>query len=303
MRCRAFTLLELLVAVAITLLLAGLLLTATTNLLQGWRRSQGDAATAMAANLVLDQIERDLQAAVFRPNGNVWLDGRMLDSGQLASHGWDLTADGVLKPDAESVRLLPEPRDGAPSRISDARFGRSGLWLRFVTSDRDGSAGTTPAAVGYQIVRRNVGSTALPSYRYGLFRTRMSAADTFNFALGQGMTDDTPAALIRPSLSDLIASNAIDFGLWLSTRNAAGVEEPVYPGSSPGQGVTAGAARGVVWVMVRVLTEEGANRIEALERGRSSTPPDRPSAAWWWEQAEAHSRVFIRRIELKGAYE
>jgi prepilin-type N-terminal cleavage/methylation domain-containing protein len=303
MRQRAFTLIELLVAMAITMLLAGLLLTATTSLLQAWRRTQGDAAVAMAANLVLDQIERDLQSAVFRANGNIWLDGRMLDSGQLPNHGWDLTAEGVLKPDAESVRLLPEPNDDAPSRITDARFGRSGLWLRFVTADREGNAGTVPVAVGYQIVRRNVASTVSPAYRYGLFRTRMSSVDTFNFVLGPGLTDDSPTSLISPTLGDLLASNAVDFGIWLATRDVNGVEQPVYPAGSLGQGVKAGAARGVVWVMVRILTEEGANLIEALERGHSVPPPDRSTGDWWWEQAEAHSRVFIRRIELKGAYE
>lgn len=301
MRHRGFTLLELLVAATITLVLAGLLLGATINVLQAWRRSQGDASATAAATLVLDQVERDLQGAIFRQNGIVWLDGRIIGSGELTSHGWDLTGEGTLKPEGESVRLLPAPRDGAPSRISDARFGRSGLWLRFVTSEREGGSTTAPVAVGYQVVRRNLGSAAAPAYRYGLYRTRMNSANTFTFALASGMTDSAPAGLIRPELGDLIATHAVDFGLWLSNRSAEGEEQPVYPGNSPGEGVSAGISRGVVWVMVRILTEEGATLVEAIERGRVVPPAGRAPGEWWWEQVEAHSRVFVRRIELKGA--
>lgn len=301
MRQRGFTLLELLVAAAITLVLAGLLLGTTINVLQAWRKSQGDAAAAAAATLVLDQLERDLQGAVFRGNGIILLDGRTVGAGELASHGWDLTGEGVQKPESESVRLLPESRDGAPSRISDARFGRSGLWLRFVTSEREGSSNSSPVAVGYQVVRRNLGSVTAPAYRYGLYRTRMNSADTFNFVLGTGMTDDAPAGLIRPGLGDLIATHAVDFGLWLSNRTVEGVEQPVFPGSSPGEGVSTGISRAVAWVMVRILTEEGATLVEAIERGRVAPPAGRSPGEWWWEQVEAHSRVFVRRIELKGA--
>jgi prepilin-type N-terminal cleavage/methylation domain-containing protein len=301
MRQRGFTLLEMLVAAAITLVLAGLLLGTTINVLQAWRKSQGDAATMAAATLVLDQLERDLQGAVFRENGLIWFDGRMVGSGELPSHGWDLTGGGVMKPETESIRLSPEPRDGAPSRISDARFGLSGLWLRFITSERGGGGTTAPVAVGYQVVRRNFGSTAAPTYRYGLYRTRMNSQNTFNFALGIGMTDDAPAGLVQPGLGDLIATHTVDFGLWLFNRTTEGVEQPVYPGNSPGEGVRAGVGRGVVWVMVRILTEEGATLVEAIERGRVVLPAGRTPGDWWWEQAEAHSRVFVRRIELKGA--
>lgn len=303
MRQRGFTLFELLVAAAITLVLAGLLLGTTINVLQAWRKSQGDATVTSAASLVLAQLERDLQAAIFRSNNIIWLDGRMVESGELATHGWDLTAEGILKPENESVRLMPEPRDGAPSRISDARFGRSGLWVRFFTTEGAGSQSSAPVAVGYQVVRRNFGSTEAPAYRYGLYRTRMNFEDTFNFALSTGMTDSAPAGLLRPGLGDLIATNAVDFGLWLSNRTADGEEQPVYPGSSPGEGVSAHLSQGVFWVMVRILTEEGASLVEAIERGRVVPPADRSPDAWWWEQVEAHSRVVVRRIEMKGGHQ
>ena len=53
--------------------------------------------------------------------------------------------------------------------------------------------------------------------------------------------------------------------------------------------------------MVRILSEEGATLVEAIETGRVPRPPTSSSDAdWWWDVVEAHSAVFIRRVEIKG---
>jgi len=68
-----FTLLELLVAVAITLVLAGIMLAVVTGTLTLWHRTQDGFSTDAQAKLVLDMVERDFQAAVFRRDGSTWL--------------------------------------------------------------------------------------------------------------------------------------------------------------------------------------------------------------------------------------
>ena len=74
-RRNGFTLLELLVAVAITLLLAGIMLAVTTITLGLWRRTQDNFSSGTTAKLALDLLERDLQSAIHRADGrgNVWL--------------------------------------------------------------------------------------------------------------------------------------------------------------------------------------------------------------------------------------
>jgi prepilin-type N-terminal cleavage/methylation domain-containing protein len=299
MRVRGFTLLELLVAVAITLLLAGLLLTATTNLLQAWRRGQGDATITVEAKLVLDQLERDLQAAISRSDGKTWLDGRILEGSQFANNGWILTAAGVLKPETESLRPLPPSQNNAPANIAEARFGRSGQWLRFVSSDYDSSTGTLPAAVSYQVVRRRIAASTEATVRYALFRSKLSAAQTFVELGSKIFTDSAPAGLIAPSTADVIATNAIDFGIWIYSRDSTGLETAVYPTSNSSASVSVVPARAVIYAMVRILTEEGASVVDAIESGRVAPPAGRSSGEWWWEVAEANSRVYVRRIELK----
>ncbi|MDI1319067.1 MAG: hypothetical protein PSW75_02595, partial [bacterium] len=56
-------------------------------------------------------------------------------------------------------------------------------------------------------------------------------------------------------------------------------------------------------VLVRVLTEEGARLLEAMEKSNGAIT--RPlayasDAEWWWGVVEANSRVFVRRVEIKG---
>lgn len=307
MSVRGFTLLELLVAMAVSLLLAGLLLTATTNLLQSGRRAQGGATLAIEAKLVLDQLERDLQGAILHaPDTNLLdpnlLDARLVDAGDLAGHGWELPPSGIFKPGPESLRLLPAGRAGAPADIADARFSQSGLWLRLITSDYDSVLGATvPSAVSYQLGRRRTAAADSAPVRYALLREKLSAADTLAVLASPPFTASAPAALTAPDNSDVIATNVIDFGVWLFSRDEYGTETRVFPQSDTSAGASGGTRRTVAWVMIRVLTQEGAALIDALESGRAAVPPGRRTGEWWWEQAEAHSRVFVRRIELKGA--
>jgi hypothetical protein len=96
-------------------------------------------------------------------------------------------------------------------------------------------------------------------------------------------------------------------------RDSQGVLQRIYPTD------TADIAHRATWtsasdtsaqfpevadIMVRVLTEEGAKLIEAMEQGNGAV--QRPGnfatdAAWWWSVVESHSRVTVRRVAVKGA--
>jgi len=70
---RAFTIIELLVAIGVTAILVTLMVTITINVLNAWNRSSGSLTAGNQARLVLDQISQDLQGVIIRRDLNVWL--------------------------------------------------------------------------------------------------------------------------------------------------------------------------------------------------------------------------------------
>lgn len=316
---QAFTLLELLVAVTIALLLAGLLLTVTTGTLDLMRRTQGNLSAGAEAGLVLDFLTRDLQAALQRGDGGTWLAVDVISNpAELTGHGWLTTAVRLKPAGNESLRLLPDPDIGA------ARYGLAGAWLRLVTTNIE-SNGSLPVAVAYQIARRpvtgSIAATNPAAVRYTLFRSAVSTTETF--ANGYDVTapayasvgaaptaSRSPATLTNPSNTDALAGNVVDFGLRFYVRNGDGSLRRIFPAddgdtvhAAVGGAETADANRfpEVVDVMVRILTEEGATRVENMEAGRVARPPIYSTdAAWWWGEVEAHSQVYVRRIVIDG---
>jgi len=325
----AFTLLELMVSVAISLLLAVLMISLVHGTLILWQRTQQDLTTTAQAKLVLDMVERDLQAAIFRADGGTWLALDIVsDSAGLTTHGW-LLAPTRMKP-GTAVSLCPLPRaaDGSPPVIADARFGLSGVWLRFITSNVE-TDGSLPVAVSYQLVRRPVSgpvnATTPAAARYTLFRAAVSASNTF--AIGNNVTatgyrsasvnpsvSRSAPTLTNPSSTDALATNVVDFGLWLYLRApGAGGRQRIFP--ADGDDITHAACEvgsasegnrfpDAADVMVRILTESGASVLAEMESGRGTMV--RPSqystdADWWWAIVEAHSRVYTRRIAMNEA--
>ena len=63
---KGFSLLELLVAVAVTAILAGMLFNITTQVMKTQTGSSADLETNQVAQFILDRIQEDLQCAVFK---------------------------------------------------------------------------------------------------------------------------------------------------------------------------------------------------------------------------------------------
>jgi len=323
---QGFTLLELLVAVSITLLLAGLMLAVVTNTLNLWHRTQDNFSTSAQAKLVLDMIGRDLHAAVFRKDDGTWLTVDVVNTtSTLTNHGW-LTA-GFIKPvGSESQRLLPDASVGFAPTIGNARFGLSGAWLRFVTTNVE-SSGSLPVAVSYQIARRplsgSIVSTSPAAVRYSLFRAAVGAENTLaagndvavsaygSTSVNPGATR-TAATLTNPNTTDVLATNVVDFGVWLYVRGSGGGLRRVFPADTSdtahaardtGSAADANRFPDVLDIMLRLLTEQGATLLAEMEsgNGRITRPTEYATdAEWWWAVVEANSHVYTRRVEVKG---
>jgi len=327
---RAFTLLELLAAVAITLVLVALMLAVATQVLATWRKAQDTATTGLQAKLALDLMQRDLQSALHRRQGRglTWLAAEITsEPAALVNRGWQVSS--TMKPaDGTSRQLVPETAAGEEPRLSEARFGLSGVWLRGIVSNIESEA-SAPVAVSYQIARRPLSGTDVSpnnpaEVRYTLFRSVVSAENTFSVGYdvrGAGYSSDSPRSvtmraagtLTNPhTAGDALLTNAVDFGIWFYVRDSLdGALTRVFPTDSNDlsyaiDDAPAGARAlrfpDAAEVMVRVLTEEGARLLSAMERGEGSltAPAGLSREQWWWQIVTDHSRVYTRRIALRG---
>lgn len=317
-----FTIIELLVATAVTALLAGILLIMTNSVLNAWTRTSGNLSANGQAQLVFSMIREDLQASVYRRDLGVWMAVEILeDRTAISNREWTVSsASGQYKPDGN----LSNNR-GRDLRFTETRYGLGGAWLRFFTA-----AEGEPRAVAYQLARRHVtgepdDATNPAEVRYMLYRSYMSAKDTFELgynldsnpfplhpAPSAGYADPTNNlnTLTVPPRAEMIASNVIDFGIRLHSRNGT-LLDPVFPVSAAtlewdenhleylAYGTPTEPFPDVVDVMVRILTEEGARQIENLEEER--IPVDSGGfQETWWRIAEEHSEVFTQRIYVNA---
>jgi len=321
--------LEVLVAAAITLVIAGLMLSVAATVLSLWHRGLGLNDQVAAARQVFALLERDLQAARCRLDAKCWLAIDILDNMTLLeNHGW-LENAGQMKP-AVGGSLLPLPGEAVPGSagIEQARFGLSGVWLRLVTTNVE-SGGGLPTVVAWQMVRRPITGDPVPQnlapVHYSLYRSAVSPSETF--ATGYdvtagvyGSTSNTPASALstayrqprnvtNPSHANLLASHVVDFGCWLYTRTSAGDLRRIYPANVSdvshhalgGNNTDGSRFPDVADVMIRLLNAEGASMVTAMEKGRLARPPDiATDAQWWWQVVESHSTVYTQRIEIIG---
>lgn len=327
-RAEGFTLLELLVAVVLTLGIAAVMLAVTVSTLNVWRRAQDRVTTSAQAKLALDFLERDLHAGIFRPDATTtWLAATVAnDAAGVANHGWQTTA--LMKPaTSDSLVVVPVTSDGRTPTIAAARFGLSGVWLRFIATNVE-TSGSLPVAISYQLARRPVsGANITPAnpaeVRYTLFRSAVAASTSFAIGndvtnSGYASTSETSAtARAAPTLTnantgnDALVTNAVDFGVWLYVRAVDGAMRRIFPANpgdlthaarDPGGAADANRYPDVADVMIRALTEEGARQIAAMEQGTIARPATfATDAQWWWSVVEANSTVHVRRIELKGS--
>lgn len=258
-----FTLLELLVAAGITALLAGFIAVIVRNVSVVWTRSGNRLGTDAQARIVLDQLQLDLQGAMYRDDGNVWFAADVLNT--TGNSGLWQPAGRNPKPTTTLSLQMTQPN------LANARFGVAGTWLRFFTASRGTDLSVTPprisapVAVGYQVIRRftatnpanldtaytlnrsevrpastGTGATARPGvFESGFDLTAAAYSGTTASAGNNGSSGD-PRSIRTPGsarTSDtVLADNVIDFGVRCYVRDAAqpGGLRLIFPANSNG---------------------------------------------------------------------
>ncbi|MDF3058520.1 MAG: hypothetical protein K0R17_2735, partial [Rariglobus sp.] len=242
-----------------------------------------------------DQITSDLQAAILRNDGNVWMAATM----QTTNPG-NWTAGGDNTYDFGSA---------TPPKLEDYRFGPYGVWFRFFTTvpgtntANDLTTLSAPRAVAYQIARLPVvaGSTEI---RYQMFRSEV--LPNLTFTTGYNLLDaayssaslapnNGQGSIRHPELGNVIANNVVDFGVRIYT--SAGLRFPQSASDTflATSDATKGPNYGIpesVEVFVRILSVEGSQQLALYQAGTITGN--------WWDIVQANSRVYTRRVDLKA---
>lgn len=190
-KLRGFTVLELIVAVSVTAVLSGMLLLISRQVLETQSVSSAELERNQIAHFVLDQIQEDLQCALYRNDGNVWMAMSLLnESGNSGS--WieppkaksPLNSLRIIESDWPSDALQDAEIDSlGQGPFAKSRFGLAGTWLRFFTQspelDPQAKGDGAARAVSYQIIRYGITGSLNSRKRYHLFRSDVSAKNTF----------------------------------------------------------------------------------------------------------------------------
>ncbi|HEX2101439.1 MAG TPA: type II secretion system protein, partial [Candidatus Synoicihabitans sp.] len=285
---RGVSLLELVVALAVTAMLATLLIVVTINVTDHWRRRADRQSATTQVALALDQLEADLRGWLPREPGVATFIATVQpdapgSSGHAGMSGetWRDPSPARVKPAATAgSRRLPNPTEAEPiPALENSRFGQVGTWLRLVTLAPDRETGTPatretlPVAVAYQLVRRANAPGQRAAYR--LYRSQVAARATLNagydlLAPAYVLPDDhegSPGSLRRPALHDLLAEGVVDFGVRVMARQLDGTLVVRFPtdGNLEIKIDAPSPETLIVEVFVRILTEDGCRRLAAYE--------------------------------------
>lgn len=315
-RKEAFTLVELIVSLALTAVIAFFVFSFAANLANLWRNTETGVDTELDAQIVLDQIAMDLESAVFQERRSSAGDPVSMFAVSAISKS-DLLPQNASRWNrwlgvADSAR--PESYHFDPA---SNRYGWAGAWLRFFT------AAPSFNAVGYHVARRRAfdNTTSLPKYL--LHRAVVDHDETLagGFDIVNGTFDygdepnKTEDVLARPHLNSAILEDVVDFGVRLYIFDQTAPATPFTPdglrlifpvlnggafdedieehfGSALDGTVYSSRYPEVVEVYLRVLDDVGADLLIRLEQGEA--------VASYEEILEKHSRLYRRMVRLPG---
>ena len=305
---RAFTILELLIASAVSIILLGLFLTVSNNLLDAWGNSRDSLSGNAKARVILNTLASDLESAIIRNTEGVWLACDLLETTGNSGR-WESSTP--QKPTgAVSLQIDLEDPDLS---ANDYRFGVAGSWIRFFASPIDASEsgdGGDVNAIAYQLIRRKPHSRSSDlDEGYNLYRSVVRADHTLDEIIEdegyfidafEGPSYAGQAGEIQAPRNDssLLARDVVDFGIVFYDQDTVGRLRPIYPlpGASNTFRVPDNGRPSSAEIFVRVLEEEGAKILNAYERGLIPTEdPD-----FWWNTVNQYSTVYTHRVYFKG---
>lgn len=194
-RKRAFTLIEIMVAAAITVIMVGLVIQITSEVLKIWNRSVGKLSANAEARIAMELLTSDLETALLINNGQQWL------------------------------RVEQESNVGSPTAGQTV-----GLKLFAPALDRPDEPGNI-CGIAYRLAFAPAYNDANTN-SFVLFRALEGPEDTFNTLLGPGTGDPQLAldsgfwgetSITNPD--NYLAGNIVDFKIYIYGINDTTGEE------------------------------------------------------------------------------
>jgi type II secretory pathway pseudopilin PulG len=285
-RRSAFTLIEIMVATVIMIVLTGLVIQITSEVLKVWNRSSGKLSANAEARIALDLITQDLETAVFRNNGQQWLrvEAPVDPGGNYTSQtvALKLFSPALDRPkfEADGVTAIPGDICGIAYRLA------------FKESYAGGD---------------NV---------YALYRFIEDPKDTFNNLMGPSTTDpDVQKSLIGgvwgetnvTSENNYLASNIIEFKVLIYEDDGAAnptpvnadadgnVSNPYYYGGSSGSSSPLLYAD----ILLTIISDDGLELIQRVaDVGPSGTGYTGSKSEATASIVRQHGEVFTRRVNF-----
>jgi len=307
---RAFTLIEMVVALAVTAVIGYFFISIGRDFVRAWDNFGDAVSRETEARAALDLIAKDFESAYFREGSSHMLAVDVLPDNGNASADWE-------------VGPAERPTSSGFDTVNH-EYGWAGCWVRLFT--------TTPSlnAVGYQIIRSTIRDN-LGTPRYMLYRNTTLTRDVISniengFAdaldlTGSNALYDVSGGVVNPKRSNILAVNVVDFGVRLYIYEPNPTSDPsdvdaseglrlIFPADEssrlqspiPNNGQhrsstfvgTAYSDRypDVVEVFMRILNENGAQALSAMEESGSN--------AQWEEIVANNSKLYRRYIVVRG---
>ncbi len=201
-RKRAFTLIEILVATVVMIILVGLVIQITVEVLKVWNRSAGKLSANAEARIALDLLTQDLETAVFRNNGKQWIrvEGPLTAADSGGGNGGDYEGQTV------ALKLFSSPPTPEDNSSINPEENAPGI-----------------RAIGYRLAYQEAYDGATER-TYALYRNTVNPADTFNNLLGSN-SDEQQNELIGAGWNDndliaeenYLAGNIVEFKILIYT--------------------------------------------------------------------------------------
>jgi prepilin-type N-terminal cleavage/methylation domain-containing protein len=300
-RRSAFTLIEIMVATAVMVILVGLVIQITNEVLKVWNRSSGKLSANSEARLAMEFLTQDLETAVFRDNGMQWLrvEGPV-DAG-------DSYVDQTV-----ALKLFAPALD-RPKYETDSNGNRI----------LDGNGDPVPipgdiCGIAYRLAFKEAYTNG-PKI-YALYRNIVDSKTTFNDLMGSGNQEVLTSGEWSESTvtddSNYLVTNIVDFKVIVyhldnSTVPASvkpfnaeisgdawkiiSAKDYIYGGNDPALISDAQVKPLYADIMLTMITNEGLEILQNMEAGRAGTGYDKPE-----DVVREHGQNFIRRIQFAG---
>tara|TARA_Y200000002_G_scaffold373944_1_gene373885 strand:+ start:307 stop:1239 length:933 start_codon:yes stop_codon:yes gene_type:complete len=291
----AFTLIEIMVATVVMIVLTGLVIQITSEVLKVWNRSSGKLSANAEARIAMDLLTQDMETAVFRNSGLRWLEAETKEIASVAGY----------QPQTINL-LLFSPALDRPLKDKDSKVIPGDI-----------------CAVQYELVYQNPvsgGSSRAEDNMFALHRRLIDPSTTFNQIMGEGNQETFTSwddAIVTPVVTTLsldpypapedpqnylaghVANFTVDFYVIDNNGDEVIVPSPIkFGGTAPTVGSSAPSLAfplAYAEISLTILSDEGTKLLQNLDANRGGTGFDFGDGEGIVRQ---HGEVFTRRVNF-----